>query len=211
MKPFSERLRDTSKRATGLVRQAYRAVLRGINAGTPIQLIQADALQGEQLQAAELFQQFGFTSSPPEGTQLIILPLGGQTAHSIIVSTEHGSYRIAVQRGEVCVYNQWGAYIKLLKERIIEIDCDELNIRAKDKIAMETTDYQVRASAQVAYNTPAYVLGGDGARAKAVMSADIEQDGYHQSSGDQVAGTISQIHHRHKDSGGSGTGGEPVG
>ena len=150
MRDFAQRLRDTSKQAVGLVRQGFRAVLQGINAGTPVQLIQAEALKGEQLQAAELFQHFGYTSTPPAGTQLIVLPLGGQTAHSIIVATEHGAYRLAVQQGEACVYNQWGAYIKLRKERIIEIDCDELLIRAKDSIAMETQEYTVRASSALA-------------------------------------------------------------
>ena len=42
------------------------------------------------------------------------------------------------------------------------------------------------------------------------MTADIVQDGSHHSSGDQVAGTISQMHHRHRDSGGSGNSGQPV-
>ena len=210
MKSFRERVRDTSKAAVGLVRQAFRAVLSGINAETPVQLIQAEALSGEQLQAAELFQHFGFTSAPPAGTQLIVLPLGGQTAHSIIVATEHGAYRLAVKQGEVCVYNQWGAYVKLLKERIVEIDCDELRIKAKDSIAMETKDYQVRASTQTSYITPAYTLGGEGQRALARMNADMEQDGWHKSTGDQVAGSVSQMHHVHRDAGGSGNSGEPV-
>ncbi len=197
MRSFRQRLRDTSKRATDLVRQAFRAVLTGINAGTPVQLVQAEALAGEQLQAAELFQHFGFTSSPPAGTQLIVLPLGGQTAHSVIVATEHGSYRIAVQQGETCVYNQSGAYIKLLKGRIIEIDCDELRVN--------TQRYEVKASEGVHYLTPAYNLsGGSGGAADAKITGSLH------ASQDLKAQNVSLVNHVHRNSGGSGNSGTPV-
>lgn len=54
-------------------------------------------------------------------------------------------------------------------------------------------------------------MGGmGGGRAVATMDADIDQTGWHKSTGDQVAGGISQINHTHKDvMPGSGNTGKP--
>lgn len=206
MKSFTKRLRDLPKAAMSQTRQAFRAVLSGLNTGSPVQLAQAEALKDEQLQAAELFQHFGFTSAPPAGTQLIVLPLGGQTAHSVIVATENGAYRLDVQGGEACLYNQWGAFIRLKKEKIIEIECDELNIKAKDRVSIETIEYAVNASASVTYQTPAFAAEGPGG-----VPAEANITGALHASDDLTARSVSLVTHVHRDSGGSGNSGQPVG
>ncbi|STU35668.1 Mu-like prophage protein gp45 [Klebsiella pneumoniae] len=76
-------------------------VLTRVKSDLTIQQVQVKGLAGEQLQDAELFQHFGFTSCPPAGTQCIVLPIGGQTSHAIIIATENGAYRLQVASGEV--------------------------------------------------------------------------------------------------------------
>ena len=205
-------------KAANTVRQAFRTRLGALDVKSKIQLARLQALEGETLQAQELFQHFGFTSSPPNDTQCIVIPLGGKTAHSIIIATENGNFRLAVEQGETCLYNQWGAYVKLKKERICEIDCDHLIINAKDDIKISTQDYSVdtdtlrqTATTRAGYQAPAITFEDpDGGIATATMNANIRQDGYHTSTGDQVAGSISQINHVHRDSGGSGPSGKPM-
>lgn len=206
MKSFTRRLRDLPKTAMSQTRQAFRAVLSNLNTGAPVQLAQGEALKDEQLQAAELFQHFGFTSAPPAGTQLIVLPLGGQTAHSVIVATENGAYRLDVQGGEACLYNQWGAFIRLKKEKIIEIECDELKIKAKDSVSIETKEYAVNASTGVTYQTPAFAAEGPGG-----VPAEANITGALHASDDLTARSVSLVAHVHRDSGGSGNSGQPVG
>ena len=76
-------------------------------------------------------QQFGLTSVPPAGTQVVVLPMGGETTHSIVIATENGSFRVKnLQSGEVAVYDESGSSIILKKGRLIEIDCDVLKINA---------------------------------------------------------------------------------
>ena len=109
-------------RALGRVRRAFRGVLTRVGAGAGVQLAQVDGLPGEQLQDAELFQQYGFTSAPPAGTMVVVLPVGGQTAHGIVIACEHGGYRLAgLQPGEVAVYNQWGDSVVLKAGGIAEV------------------------------------------------------------------------------------------
>ena len=51
----------------------------------------------------------------------------------------------------------------------------------------------------------------DGGKVTAKIVGDIDQDGTHTTTGDQVAGTISQLEHVHKDvQPGTGNSGEPV-
>lgn len=89
------------------IRLAFRGVITLVNAAGNVQLIQADALSGERLQDAELFQHYGFTSNPPPGTMAIVLPIGGKTAHGIIIATEHGAFRLkGLQSGETAIYTK---------------------------------------------------------------------------------------------------------
>ncbi|MCB6182307.1 phage baseplate assembly protein [Leeia sp. TBRC 13508] len=104
-------------RAIGRIRQAFRVLLTGVDTSRPIILVQADGLAGEQLQAAEYFQHYGYTSNPPAGSQGVVLPIGGKTAHGIMIATEHGSYRLKkppvwrgrtlLRRRRPCVSEAW--------------------------------------------------------------------------------------------------------
>ena len=108
------------ERALGRIRKAFRAVLTNVDSTTPIQLVQGDALAGEQLQDNELMQHYGFTSAPLPGTQMAVLPIGGKTAHGIVVACEHVQYRLkGLKGGEVAIYDDQGQSVYLTREGII--------------------------------------------------------------------------------------------
>ncbi|QJF16671.1 phage baseplate assembly protein [Phytobacter diazotrophicus] len=136
------------------LRLAFRGRLTRVKSNLTIQQVQVKGLAGEQLQDAEFFQHFGFTSCPPAGTQCIVLPMGGQSSHSIIIATENGAYRIQnLASGEVAIYSSEGAYVHIKKGRIIEADCDEYHIKTK-KYIVETEQFAVDASDNAAFTTP---------------------------------------------------------
>lgn len=128
-------MKEAIARALAGLRLPFRARLTALGRGAAVQLAQADALAGETIQAAELFQHFGFTSGPPPGTQLIVLPLGGNTAHSIIIATENGAYRVDVQSGEACIYSMWGDKVHLKQERI-ELETRRVVITAPEGVEL---------------------------------------------------------------------------
>jgi phage baseplate assembly protein V len=150
-------IRDVQKaidRALGSIRRPFRALQTAIRLGTMVQLVQADALAGEQLQDAELFQHYGFTSAPLDGTQLIVLPLGGRTAHGIIIATEHGTYRFKLAaEGEVALYSDEGDHVYLKRGRVMEIVTNTLLVKAAIKVRMETplveTTGEIRADLDI--------------------------------------------------------------
>lgn len=134
------------RRFLGSIRLTFRGVITLVNAAGAIQLVQLNGVQGEQLQDAELFQQFGFTSNVPAGAMCVVLPIGGRTAHGIVIATEHGQYRLAnLASGETAIYNQWGDYVALKADRHMKL----VSSAAVDIQAPTTTmsgDLQVQGS-----------------------------------------------------------------
>ncbi|OIO04846.1 MAG: hypothetical protein AUJ49_02150 [Desulfovibrionaceae bacterium CG1_02_65_16] len=186
-------IKECIRQALAGLRLAYRAVLTARASGFGVQLVQGDALAGETMQAAELFQHFGFTSAPPAGTQLIVLPIGGQSAHSVVIATEHGAYRVGVSSGEACVYNMWGDKVHL-KQELIEVETKTLRIKASEQVIFETPNISMR--------------GTNGGAAAASMTGSLHITGGIKSDADIMAGDISQEHHKHPGDSG-GTTGEP--
>ncbi len=125
-------------RALRGLRFPYRARLTARNDAPGLQLAQA--------QAVEVLQQFGFSSGVPEGSDLIVVPLGGRTSASVIIATENAAYRLKVGPGEARMYSQDGAYIHIKQGRVIEIDCDELAINVKNNARL-TAGQQVTVEA----------------------------------------------------------------
>ena len=208
-----DRLDARIGRALGRIRLAFRSVLTALDTKPGVQLMQADGLSGEKLQASELFQHFGFTSAPPEGTQCIVLPLGGKTAHSVIVATECGAYRVdGLKGGEVAVYNQSGARIVLKEQRVIEIECDELKITAKKSIRMEAREIEATASERMGWYAPEWDMGAEGeGDSEALWRGSVHFTGTSIADVDHVSGEVSLRHHVHRENDGGGPTEEPEG
>lgn len=194
-------------RAMAGVRQAFRAVLTQVNSAPSVQLIQADALAGEQLQDNEQFQDYGFTSNPPAGTMAVVLPLGGRTSHGIVIATEHGDYWLkALKPGEVALYTNEGAKIVLGRGRVISVDCDEYRVNCKSyqvnasggaafETPMVTASAQVTAQGQINGNGGMAIRGGSGA----AVTGSLRATGDITANGDVKAGSISLRQHTHTD------------
>ena len=205
MRRLSQAIQQKAQGAVDEIRQAFRGVLHLVKSADNIQKVQASGLADETLQDVELMQQFGFTSVPPANTQAVILPIGGQTTHGIVIATENGSFRVKnLQGGEVAVYDESGSSIVLKKGRLIEIDCDVLKIKAATKVDISSplveTDQVFTAQGQINGNGGMAVQGGSGAS----FTGNVQQSGgSFTTDGDVKAGVISLSNHKHTgDSGG---------
>ena len=181
-------------RALARVRLAFRAVLSALDTKPGVQLAQADGLAGEKLQAAELMQHFGFTSAPPAGAQCIVLPMGGKSAHSVIVATEAGAYRVdGLKSGEVAVYNKSGARIMLKEGKVIEIECDRFMVTAKESIGMYAPVWDMGADED-----------GEG-EVEGTWRGNLHITGTSRADVDHVSGDVSLRHHLHREHDGGDT------
>ncbi|OOF46948.1 baseplate assembly protein [Rodentibacter trehalosifermentans] len=205
MRRLTQAIQQRTQNAISDIRQAFRGVLNLVKSADNIQKVQVSGLADETLQDVELMQHFGFTSVPPANTQAVILPMGGQTSHGIVIATENGAFRVkSLQGGEVAVYDESGSSIILKKGRLIEIDCDVLKIKATSKVDISSplveTDQVFTAQGQINGNGGMAVQGGSGAS----FTGNVEQkDGNFTTSGDVKAGSVSLKDHKHPgDSGG---------
>ncbi|CBW29914.1 phage baseplate assembly protein V [Haemophilus influenzae] len=205
MRRLSQAIQQRAQGAVDEIRQAFRGVLHLVKSADNIQKVQASGLADETLQDVEFMQQFGFTSVPPANTQAVILPIGGQTTHGIVIATENGSFRVKnLQGGEVAIYDESGSSIVLKKGRLIEIDCDVLKINAATKVDISSplveTDQVFTAQGQINGNGGMAVQGGSGAS----FTGNVQQSGgSFTTDGDVKAGIISLSNHKHTgDSGG---------
>lgn len=205
MRRLGQAIKQHTETALGAVRQAFRGTLNLVKSADNIQKVQVSGLADETLQDVELMQQFGLTSVPPAGTQVVVLPMGGETTHSIVIATENGSFRVKnLKSGETAVYDESGSTIILKQGRLIEIDCDILKITATKKVEISSpvveTDRVFTAKGQINGNGGMAVQGGSGAS----FTGNVTQTkGSFTTDGDVIANGKSLAGHTHRgDSGG---------
>lgn len=110
------------KRAMSGIRQAFRGVIGAVNPVPNVTLVQVSGLAGETVQDNELFQHYGFSSNPPAGSAVIVLPLGGKTSQAVIIASEHGQYRIKnLAAGEAVIYNHHGDKVWIKQDGTIDV------------------------------------------------------------------------------------------
>lgn len=196
------------KQAFNTVRQGFRGKVARVQAGGGVQKIQVEGLDGETVQDLEHAENFGFTSNPPAGSDCVVVPLGGKTSHGIIVTTTNGAYRITgLSDGETAVYNADGAKMVLKKGRVIEIDCDKLNIKAPSGVNITSEKVEcsavLTAQGQINGNGGMAVQGGSGTTftGNVDMVGDLNTTGALTNNGKDVGST-----HKHTETNSSETG-----
>lgn len=133
-------------RALAGIRLAFRGVFTLVKAAGAVQLVQLDGVAGEQLQDAEYFQHYGYTSNPPAGAMCVVLPLGGRTTHGIVIASEHGSYRLKnLAPGETALYTDEGDSIVLKRGNVVEVKTKTFRVNASELIELNAPQITVVA------------------------------------------------------------------
>ncbi|MBU0915801.1 MAG: phage baseplate assembly protein [Gammaproteobacteria bacterium] len=164
-------------RALSLLRAPFRAVIGKLAMAKPVQLANVDGLAGEPVPGLELMQHFGFTSTPPDGTTAIVVPLGGRTSASVIVATEHSAHRLVLnERGEAALYTQDGSWVHLKRE-------GQVHIKAGVRVLIESPLTETTGSLLVGGNVAAVgsitdQVDGDGTSMQAMR--DVFNDHVHE-------------------------------
>lgn len=80
--------------------------------------VQVAGLNGELFPEVVNLQQVGFASGLPQDAEVVMLPLMGKTARSVIIASRGGAVLVTVNAGETCIYDQFGHTIKLTESGI---------------------------------------------------------------------------------------------
>ena len=127
-----ERLTRTLRRRVQLM--VGRAVLAVVNDETLLQSVQVEGLRGEVLDRAERFQDYGLTSHPHPGAEVVVLAAGGQRQHPLAIAVDDRRHRPrGLAAGEVCLYtdeDEAGARHRVIlrRGRIIEIHAAHIRL-----------------------------------------------------------------------------------
>ncbi len=96
-----------------------RGVLALVNDALKMQSVQVQLLSGE-VRDMERFQDYGFTSVPHAGAEVLAAFVGGNRDHGIAVKVDDRRYRLkALANGEVALYDDLGQKVHLHRNGIL--------------------------------------------------------------------------------------------
>lgn len=163
MSVMAQLVRDQVWKVMSKVRQAFRATAVSNTHGALIG-VELQGLAGESV-SGELAQHYGFSSAPLPGAEYVVIPIGGNSSHCVVIASEDGRYRLQLKDGEVSLYTDEGDYVHMKRGRVIEVVTDELLFKVKNKVRFETpmvemsgdlhVERGIKADAEIADHTRA--------------------------------------------------------
>ncbi len=96
-----------------------RCILRAISDTSAVQLVQCQLLADEIQDDVERIQQYGFTSVPLPGAEGVVVFVGGNRDHGLLIAVEDRRYRLqGLEGGEVALYDDQDQKIHLTRTGI---------------------------------------------------------------------------------------------
>jgi len=107
---------------TRIANSIARGVISLVDDSTKMQLVQVGLLATEEHGEVERFAEYGFTSVPPAGSEAVVLFIGGDREHPIVIATGDRATRLTgLGAGETAIHNNAGAQVILRSDGDIEV------------------------------------------------------------------------------------------
>jgi phage baseplate assembly protein V len=91
-----------------------RGTIKSLSDGGKLQTAQVQGLGGKLRDGVEVFQSYGFTSVPKAGAEAVIVAVGGNDDHGLIIAHGDRRYRLTgLAAGEVALHDDQGAAVHL--------------------------------------------------------------------------------------------------
>lgn len=161
-----------------------RGIVAYVSNASATQKMQIRVLANEVLEDVERLEEYGFTSYPLSGAELVALFMGGRRQHGIVIKAHDRRYRPTdLAEGEVCIYTNEdgsGHRIHFKNGRGIDIKCnsidetvdsDKISSVGGSKTEVISEDYaesclnKTITATNVTINAGSITLGGPGAKA----------------------------------------------
>lgn len=116
-----------------------RGTLGALNRGKKMQRVQAKLTAGESKQSLEFFENYGFTSAPGEGAEVLCAFIDGDRSHGIVIAVADRRYRIGLEAGEAAIYDDLGRVVHLTRQGIVVDGKDDpVRVLSTSKVRFET-------------------------------------------------------------------------
>lgn len=97
-----------------------RAVITMVNDSLKMQAVQVNLMAGVTRDGVERFQEYGFTSSPHPGAEGVMVSVGGNQDHGIVIVVDDRRCRlVGLAEGEVALYDDLGQKVHLTRTGIV--------------------------------------------------------------------------------------------
>jgi phage baseplate assembly protein V len=97
-----------------------RGIVTRVNDAGAIQLIRGKLMDGEDYDQMERVQQYGLTSVPLAGAELLSTFIGGNRDHAVVVAVDDRRYRLrGLKDGEMAIYDDQGQKVHLTRTGIV--------------------------------------------------------------------------------------------
>lgn len=119
-----------------------KAILTIVDDSNDIQLLQVDLAKNSSKDRIQRAQQYGFTSNPKVGSQVVLAFLNGNRDHGVALSVDDARYRVkALPEGGVAIYDYDVNIIKLTEANgiLIEAPNKKVIIKASGDIEIGNT------------------------------------------------------------------------
>lgn len=137
-----------------------RGVVRLVDDARRMQEAQLSVLDDETIAGAERFQEYGFTSHPQPGAEMVSVFVGADRSHPIVVACDDRRFRIAgLQPGEVCLYTDEGDAVTLRRGHVIEVSTEHVLINAAADVTVATGETTINAPGGVTINADVLING----------------------------------------------------
>ena len=150
-------IRDVQKLLAPLSRRLRlitdKAIITLVNDSLQRQGLQLKVLADESADDVERFQNYGHTSVPPEGSEAIVLGIGGARAGLVAIAVEHkGSRPKNLEAGDSCLYHQEGHRVVLSKDKAVSIEAKSVITEASEKTLTISPDNEIQGAMHVTLN-----------------------------------------------------------
>lgn len=121
------------------------------------QLLQLKLNDSETRDNTPRVAEFGFTSRPPVGSDVVVVFLGGDRSKGVVVATGHQPTRPnGLTEGETQVYDLWGKSVYLTADGGIIVEAQGTPVTVNN-----ATTVTINAAEKVLMNTPLLEVTGD--------------------------------------------------
>ncbi|MDL2306620.1 phage baseplate assembly protein V [Desulfovibrio sp. OttesenSCG-928-C06] len=151
---MSVSLRDLRRIAAGIRNIVARSVVTMVDDERKMQEVQVLPLQGEVLDQAERWQDYGLSSHPPLGAEALLVFVGADRSHPAAVKVDDRRARPrGLKPGEVKVYQANGDYIHLKNGNEVEVSTTTLTVKAAKSVSVQTEEVDFKASKRFSVET----------------------------------------------------------
>lgn len=120
-----------------------RGILEGSDDSKGIQIVKVSLMKDEVREGLERVQNFGFTSRPPDNSELVAVFVGGNREHGFVIACDDRATRFKnLAKGESAIYTDDGTLIHLKKG-------GEVLVKAATKVTIDIPNMQLKGDLKV--------------------------------------------------------------